>query len=52
MLDFVFLCKLVGKARQASGDFVVARVAEFVQFVVVLGIRVNLECGMNGVVQT
>lgn len=32
---FVFFCKLLGKARQASGDFVVARVAEFfVQFVV------------------
>jgi hypothetical protein len=48
----VFLCKLLGKARQASGGFVVARVAEFVQFVVGLGVRVNLECGMNGVVCT
>jgi hypothetical protein len=42
----------LGKARQASGGFVVARVAEFVQFVVGLGVRVNLECGMNGVVCT
>jgi hypothetical protein len=50
---FVFFCKLLGKARQASGGFVVARVVEFVQFVVGLGVRVNLECGMNGgVVQT
>lgn len=55
MLGFVFLClQIVGQSSAGVRRFLSLHVwPSSCQFVVDLGVRLNLECGMNGgVVQT